>query len=87
MFRPGWSTPGVSKAASGSLVKPAGWSPSVADMLEFVRKWQTITGTCGVIPEGRATCEGLARTVKELWDRPQIPGNEDGKVMTIAIVV
>ena len=53
-----------------------------------MKKYQTITGVCDVISEGGATCEGLGRIVKELWERkPQIPGNEDGTVMRFAVVV
>ncbi len=82
MFHPGWSMPGVSKGVNGSLVELAGWDPSVTDVFELVKRYLTITGTCGMIAEGGVTCEGLARISKELWDRkPEIPGNEDGKVM------
>ena len=60
----------------------------MTDIFELVKQHQTITGTCDMIAEGGATCEGLARLVKDLWGRkPQVPGDEDGKVMRTAVVI
>ena len=49
MFHPSWDTPGVIRAADGTLKSPPGWTPSVADLFDLVKRYQTITGPCDMI--------------------------------------
>ncbi len=53
LFHLDCNTPGVSKGKNGELVKPAGWSPSVADIFDNVEMF------LHMIAEGGATCESL----------------------------
>ncbi len=88
MLHPSWGTPGMSRAADGAPKMLPCWSPSVADLFDLVKRYQTITGTCDVLGEGGATCEGLAMLAKGVWGRrSEIPGNESGKVMRIAVAM
>ncbi len=43
LFHVGWSMPGASKGKNGELVKPAGWTPSVADIFDNVRMFMPCT--------------------------------------------
>ncbi len=60
----------------------------MTDLCDLVKRYRTITGACDAIAEGGATCEGPARLFKEVWEwKPQVPVDESGKVMRIAVVI
>jgi hypothetical protein len=84
---PNWNKPGASKGENGELVKPAGWSLSVADTIDYVKVVLHICATVDMIAEGGATCESIARTAQEVFDRaPKLVGTE-GRVLRTIIVV
>ena len=94
IFAPGLEMPGTTVDENGKVKAPAGWKPSLAEVADFTKRFQTVSGTVDMLAEGGATCEGLTRLAKELWDRkpqaPSSPGNpgaEPGKIARIIVVI
>ncbi len=71
LFPPDWNTPGVQRGKTGELLKPAGWSASVAGIFDNVKMFMHVWATVDVIAEGGATGESLARTAQEVFTMPE----------------
>ena len=86
--------PSATVDENGKVKAPLGWKPPLAEVADCTKRFMTVTWALDVLAEGGATCEGLTRLAKELWEREPLaalslgnPGAEPSKIATIATVV
>ena len=70
---------------NGKLVKPPGWTTSVADLHEGVKKFVGVNISLDMCVEGATTCQGLARLTDEVWPRAPVK-TEPYPVLRVAVV-